>query len=260
MVSPSNKTPRASTRGAADSSASRRTAATLREEIIRQKSDRAFLGSEQELLDRLGVSRPTLRQAARILEAEQLLVVKRGVNGGFFGQRPSPDGVVHMASIVLRAQSTTIGDVARALGAVQLAVAPLAAGADAKSRAAFVAAAGESGHGELARRLAALSGSATFALFTDVLTELASKLGSDDAVRKYANEIAGAVKDGNAKRAEKAVSTFYASAEKAGGNARIESPSRPAAKAPAKKAPAKKAAAKKAPAKKAPAKKAAKKR
>lgn len=48
-----------------------------------------LLGSEDALLARLGVSRSTVRQVARLLEREGLLLVKRGINGGYYGARPS---------------------------------------------------------------------------------------------------------------------------------------------------------------------------
>ncbi len=47
-----------------------------------------MLGSEEELVARLGVSRATLRQVARLLEREGWLSVKRGINGGYFSARP----------------------------------------------------------------------------------------------------------------------------------------------------------------------------
>jgi len=46
----------------------------------------ALIGSEESLIADLGVSRSTLRQAARLLEREGLLRVKRGINGGYYGQ------------------------------------------------------------------------------------------------------------------------------------------------------------------------------
>lgn len=64
----------------------------LRDEIL-QRDDGEWLGWEDDLVERLGVSRPTLRQAARLLEAEELLVVKRGTNGGLFARRPTTDTV-----------------------------------------------------------------------------------------------------------------------------------------------------------------------
>lgn len=70
-------------------SASDAAAARLRTEVL-AREDGAFLGSEDALQDLLGVSRPTVRQAARVLEREGLLRVKRGNNGGYFVARPDP--------------------------------------------------------------------------------------------------------------------------------------------------------------------------
>lgn len=47
-----------------------------------------LLGSEDELLEALGCSRLTIRQAARLLEREGVLRVRRGPNGGYFATRP----------------------------------------------------------------------------------------------------------------------------------------------------------------------------
>jgi GntR family transcriptional regulator, transcriptional repressor for pyruvate dehydrogenase complex len=46
------------------------------------------IGSEEELIARLGSSRITVRQVARLLESEGLLRVRRGINGGYFAARP----------------------------------------------------------------------------------------------------------------------------------------------------------------------------
>ncbi len=70
-------------------SASDAAAAKLRAEIL-AREDGAFLGSEDALQSLLGVSRPTMRQAARVVEREGLLKVKRGNHGGYFGARPDP--------------------------------------------------------------------------------------------------------------------------------------------------------------------------
>lgn len=91
-------------------SAAHRTADVLREEILANGPSERFLGSEQEILDLLGVSQPTLRQAVRMLEHEQLITVRRGVGGGLFSRRPSEEGVTQTASVFLRAQGTTYGD------------------------------------------------------------------------------------------------------------------------------------------------------
>lgn len=57
--------------------------------MILSQEDGAFLGSEDSLTQRLAASAPTMRQAARLLEREGLLRVKRGMGGGYFGVRPT---------------------------------------------------------------------------------------------------------------------------------------------------------------------------
>lgn len=57
--------------------------------LITAGNDGDFLGDEGEVQTRLGVSRTTLRQVARLLEREGLLAVRRGGNGGYFARRPS---------------------------------------------------------------------------------------------------------------------------------------------------------------------------
>lgn len=51
------------------------------------------LGSEDELVEKLGVARVTIRQAARLLEREGLVKVRRGLNGGYFATRPTVEMV-----------------------------------------------------------------------------------------------------------------------------------------------------------------------
>lgn len=60
------------------------TAASALREIIWSAAEGQLLGSEEDLTAMLGVSRPTVRQVARLLEREGLLKVRRGVNGGYF--------------------------------------------------------------------------------------------------------------------------------------------------------------------------------
>jgi GntR family transcriptional regulator, transcriptional repressor for pyruvate dehydrogenase complex len=93
-------------------SAPRETADILREEILSHSNDGQewLLGSEDDMIKMLGVSRPTLRQAARMLEQEQLLVVRRGIGGGLFGRRPTAEAVSHTASVYLRSQGATYRD------------------------------------------------------------------------------------------------------------------------------------------------------
>jgi GntR family transcriptional regulator, transcriptional repressor for pyruvate dehydrogenase complex len=48
-----------------------------------------LLGSEDEIVAKLEVARATLRQAARLLERDGVLRVRRGTRGGYFSARPS---------------------------------------------------------------------------------------------------------------------------------------------------------------------------
>jgi len=81
----------------------------LRQECI-QREPGTLLGQEEELLRRLGISRPTLRQAAALLGQEQLMNVRRGPGGGYFTTRPDISAVVHMAAIWLQLEHVAIGE------------------------------------------------------------------------------------------------------------------------------------------------------
>jgi len=96
----------------------------MRDQILQADEFGVFLGSEEDLLNQLEISRPTFRQVARLLEQEQLLTIKRGPGGGFFSQKPSFSGVTHQASVCLVANKAKFSDlhsVGRALS-IELAV------------------------------------------------------------------------------------------------------------------------------------------
>src|SRR4051794_3561165 len=61
-----------------------------------QPGDR--IGTEQELADEFGVSRPTLREALRLLSASQLIRVGRGRTGGIFVARTPSEGMTRNLS------------------------------------------------------------------------------------------------------------------------------------------------------------------
>lgn len=92
------------------SSAVANTVLALRRSIL-ELGDGAYLGSEDQLLAKLGISRPTLRQAVRLLEHERLLVIKRGSGGGFYTRRPQIEAVAHAASIYLHIEHATPRDI-----------------------------------------------------------------------------------------------------------------------------------------------------
>jgi GntR family transcriptional regulator, transcriptional repressor for pyruvate dehydrogenase complex len=79
-------------------------AAKLLREMILEKGDGAFLGSREDLVQRLSVGHVTLQQAARLLERERLLFVRRGTNGGYFARIPDEAGVKDMVATYLRAR------------------------------------------------------------------------------------------------------------------------------------------------------------
>jgi len=78
--------------------------------IVLRGSDGDFLGSEEQLAKWLNVSRPTLRQAVRVLEHDSLITVKRGVGGGFYVRRPTIDSVARAISVYLSLSRTTLDD------------------------------------------------------------------------------------------------------------------------------------------------------
>lgn len=84
-----------------------RTVRALRQ-ICLEAEEGAFLGSELDLQQRLGISRPTLRQAAKVLESDRLLVVRRGLNGGFFATRPDTSHAIEGPALYLHLQNATL--------------------------------------------------------------------------------------------------------------------------------------------------------
>jgi DNA-binding FadR family transcriptional regulator len=97
-----------------------RIAANIRKRILRgEMQEGASVPPESELMRMYGVSRPTLREALRILEAEQLLLIRRGGIGGAVVQRPSLDVAARQFGFVLQDQAVTIGDVHRARSVVE---------------------------------------------------------------------------------------------------------------------------------------------
>ena len=155
--------------------------------IVRgELSEGDSLGREPELVERFGVSRPSLREALRILEAEGLITVVRGVYGGVVVHEPDQRLTARTASLVLRARNVSLADVFEARALLE----PLAARAiagDRRRRAAVAELAGLVAEEEAAiedpdrfgvanaafhERLVALGGNATLAIVSEMLNEI----------------------------------------------------------------------------------------
>src|SRR3546814_18606163 len=66
-------------------------------------------------MEQFGVSRPTLREAFRILEAESLIGVRRGSRGGAQVLEPDPSIAARHVGLLLQLQCATLKDVYAAL-------------------------------------------------------------------------------------------------------------------------------------------------
>jgi len=87
-------------------------AAQIRKQIVLgELAEGDLLPSEPEMIKRFQVSRPTLRQAFRILETEHLITVQRGSRGGTTVLRPTTKLATRYLSDLLRFRKTTLGDV-----------------------------------------------------------------------------------------------------------------------------------------------------
>ena len=85
------------------------TAAQLRELVFACAPDRR-IGALPELARALGVGIVTVQQAARILEHEGLLEVRRGPGGGYYGQRPDASALERSIAAYMRMHPTSYGE------------------------------------------------------------------------------------------------------------------------------------------------------
>lgn len=77
-----------------------------------------YLGNEDELLARFSVSRPTLRQAAKMVANDRLIDVRRGSGGGFYASRPDAADSVRTLARYLRLKGASLLDIMAVTGPV----------------------------------------------------------------------------------------------------------------------------------------------
>lgn len=95
-------------------------AADLRRQIVAGKlADGTFLPRQNDLLDLYEVSRPSLREALRVLESEGLISIRRGKLGGAVVHRPSLHMVAQTLGLVLDSQSVSTPDLSTALNLLE---------------------------------------------------------------------------------------------------------------------------------------------
>ncbi|MDX1875300.1 GntR family transcriptional regulator [Mycolicibacterium sp. 120266] len=161
-------------------------AGTLRRMVVDgQLKEGDFLPNEAELMAHFGVSRPTLREAVRVLESERLVEVRRGSRTGARVRVPGPEIVARPAGLLLELSGATIADVMTARSGIEpMAVRLLT---ESGNTAAFdeletmlteyVPSGREAGRmaettGDFHRRMVELSGNATLTIIAGMLHEI----------------------------------------------------------------------------------------
>lgn len=107
--------PRLNTTSVSEAVASQLRARILDGDLV----DGSELPPEAALLEQFPVSRPSLREAFRILETEGLVTVRRGKRGGTLIKHPTPDTAAYHVGLLLHSRRTSLEDLAAARNLVE---------------------------------------------------------------------------------------------------------------------------------------------
>lgn len=101
-------------------------ATELRQRIMREDFSEE-LPREALLLEEFNVSRPSLREAFRILETEGLIEIRRGKVGGAVVRRPTAESAAYQLGLVMQSEGARLSDLAESRLLIEPACAGLAA-------------------------------------------------------------------------------------------------------------------------------------
>ena len=87
----------------------------------------SLIGRQEDLIQTFKVSKPSIREALRILETEGLVTITRGNVGGVIVHRPDPSNATYMLGLVLKSQGASMKDIGTALRAIEPVCASLCA-------------------------------------------------------------------------------------------------------------------------------------
>ena len=146
------------------------------------------LGREPDLVERFGVSRPSLREALRILEAEGLITVVRGVLGGVIVHAPNERMTARTAALVLQSRNVTLGDVHQARRVIEPAAVRILASSPRRATVEELKGLVESqravlddpadfgrANAQFHERLVALAGNQTLSIVAEMLNEIVAR-------------------------------------------------------------------------------------
>jgi len=147
----------------------------------------SLLGSENELIERYGVSRAVFREAIRLVEHHQVAVMRRGRSGGLKVTAPNAAAAVGAAVVYLEYTGTTVDDFLRVRSLLEPQAAAQAAKHLSEADIPKLRAAAEeqplqpaegqipTAYADLHLVLAKMTGNSALQLFVEVLTQLTER-------------------------------------------------------------------------------------